>query len=330
MSPRQPSVSSHDLNPTPGHMTQHDGEPIDEPPRKLADVTALCRGVSPLLLGRSIGSGGARLRVEPTQHRGGTVRGLVPLLVFAYVDGVQSTRLLTMRPGGRPVYLAAVMAGAIAPSASRLVELEQRLRVVCSHLDEPWATGLPGGCSVEVVDANFTGEIDLDVRSWVDQARRDVERAVVARAVAKADTGWVIVDGALRDIALPADSMVVGVVKSHDTQYLTDEHLHLYSLAEGEMSAAFILPAARRGQLARATCYLRQWSADGQPWTHGLVRVEVPAERIDDLPRAAATVLAGRQRPGVGDPRWDCQQEWVFMLETVLHQLMPHPLRAAA
>jgi hypothetical protein len=94
-------------------------------------------------------------------------------------------------------------------------------------------------------------------------------------------------------------------VKSCEQQDLTDEHMQVHPLDEGEISAPFRLPAQRRGQLPRTSCYLRQRDAAHQRWTFGLVRVEVPATHADLLPRAAVTVLAGRQRRDVGDPRWD-------------------------
>lgn len=299
------------------------------------DVQALCRGVRPLLLDRGPGTGGARLRVEPTSQGGGCVKGLPLLPIACFVDGVQAVRLLTTRADRRPVYLATVAAGAIDPHVDRIADVRQQLTVLCSHRDEAWARGLPGGCDVEAVDANHAAEIDLDVRAWVDRTRRDLEQQVLDRVLSSAaGKRWVVLDGSLGDLtADPAGGrapLVVGVVKTCEEQYLTDEHLSVHLLAEGETSRAFVLPAARRGQLDRITCYLRQYDATHQPWTFGLVRIELPAEHREHLAQAAATVLAGRQHRGVGDARWDRQQQWIARLETALHAGFPYPLRAAA
>jgi len=301
---------------------------------RCVDVQALCRGVKPLLLDRSIGTGSARLRVEPTAQSGGCVNELPLLPIACFVDGIQVVRLLTMRADRRPVYLATVAAGAIDPHADRVVDAGFRLVVLCSHRDEVWARSLPGGCDVEVVDANHDAEIDLDVRAWVDRTRRDLEQQVLNRALSLAKDQWIVLDGSLRDVARDGASgdapQVIGVVKTCEEQYLTDEHLSVHTLAEAHTSRAFVLPAARRGQCDRISCYLRQYDATHQPWTFGLVRIELPVEHSEQLTRAAATVLAGRQHRGVGDARWDRQQQWIARLETALHAHVPYPLRAAA
>jgi hypothetical protein len=65
-----------------------------------------------------------------------------------------------------------------------------------------------------------------------------------------------VLDGSLRDLD-PATvghaPQVIGAVKTCNTQYLMDEHLHVHDLPEGAISPAFRLPAEHRSQLDRVS-----------------------------------------------------------------------------
>lgn len=295
------------------------------------DLRAMCAAIRPLLLDRSVTAAPPRLRVEPLSGRGGPLT-VAPLPVTGYIDGVQATRLLTVRAGDRPVYLVGVAAGLMDPEVRRVRLGRWRIALVCSYLDEAWAHALPAPpCEVVSLEQKHPDGLDLEVGRWVDAARRSVEQQVVAESVVEEQPGrWTVVDGSLAGVVTTRATSaprLIGVVKSCGRQYLNDEHLTVHPLREGEVSAPFLLPGERRGQLDRASCYLCQRDRAHRPWTFGLVRVEVPAEHAAALPAAAATVLAGRQASG-GDARWDRQQAWVARLEDALHSSLPYPLRA--
>lgn len=294
------------------------------------DLRAMCRSVSPLLLNEGLTALPPRLRVEPLPGRRGRVaREMLPLR--GYVDGVQSTRLLTVRDGDRPVYLAAVAAGLMDPSAGVVRYARWRVALLCSYLDREWAEALPDmPCEIELLDGHFRDDIDLRAQAWVDQARRGAEEQTVHEAVAEGPDAWTVLDGSLAGLSslgsLGDIPQVVGLAKTCERQYLTDEHLSVHDLLEGELSRPFLLPAQQRGQLDRASCYLRQRDRGHRPWTFGLVRLEVPAAHAALLPEAGATVMAGRQAPGRGDSRWDRHQAGIARLESALHASLPYPL----
>jgi hypothetical protein len=292
------------------------------------DLRALCRAVHPLVLAGGISTASSRRRVEPLGFATRDLVGFTPLPVHGYVDGIQATRLLTWRPAGRPVYLAAVAAGVMATASNRISGFKHRLVLMCSYLDASWAGSLPGHCPVVLLAAHHGGGIDQDAARWVDTARRDCERAALISSLEQT-LDWTVLDGSLRDLD-PATvghaPQVIGAVKTCNTQYLMDEHLHVHDLPEGAISPAFRLPAEHRSQLDRVSCYLRQRDATGRAWTHGLVRVELPTAHADLLPLAAAALLAGRQPAGTGDPRWDRQQLGVALLERGLRARLPHLL----
>lgn len=302
-----------------------------QPVTSSVDLKALCRAVTPLLLAGGPGTAPPRRRVEPLPIASRSIDGEVPLPVACYIDGVQAIRLLTVR-GDRPVYLAWVAAGAIDPSKRKVVEASEHLALLCSHLDVDWAQTLPGNCPVVPLDDHLREDIDRSARAWMDATRRDAEQALAKLAVSSPTDAWTVLDGSLADLSgaaihVPPDGLhLVGVVKTTATQYLTDEHLRVHNLPEGWISDAFKLPARRRGDLDRASCYLRQRDAGPLAWEHGLVRIEVPARHAQLLPRAAATALAGRQHRGTSDPRWDRHQFWIARLESALRERAPHPL----
>lgn len=293
------------------------------------NLRTMLRAVQPLLLTGGLSPMPPRRQVELLDLPSGDITREQPLLVHGHIDGIQATRLLTWRPGHRPAYLAAVAAGLLTVGGRRISGVRSQLALLCSHRDAAWATSLPGGCPVVLLDALLPDGLERDAARWVDTSRRGCEHAVLTGALADTED-WVVLDGSLRDLddTVVGDApRVIGAVKTMVSQYLMDEHLLVHDLPEGAVSPAFLLPAERNGRIERASCYLRQRDATGQPWTHGLVRVEVPAAHAALLPNAARALLAGRQTAGNGDSRWDRQQLGVAILERGLRALLPHPLQ---
>ena len=279
---------------------------------------------------RSIGTGTPRRRIEPLPTiAAGPIQDTDPLPIACYVDGIQSARLLTMREG-RPLYLVYVAAGALGAGSGALEDIVSAFRLLVSWRDEEFAAALPGGVPVLAVDDEETVDIDLTARSWIDTTRRAAEAAVTSEALHRAAAGtWVLLDGSLPAVppsGAPDDLRLMSVVKTvTETQYLLDETTDLPT-DEGHISPSFLLPGRRRGEIGRASTYLRQRFRPYEDWSFGLVRLELPAQHAGLLPCAAAAAFAGRQRVQ-GDSRWERQQAGVALLERSLRSVAPPLIR---
>lgn len=247
-----------------------------------------------------------------------------PLPLYAAVDGVQASTLLTYR-SHRSVHLMWTAAGALGPPTSaergwQLRGIRQDIAIVCSHLEEGWARGLPGGVRVAVLEESYDQQLRPAAAAWLDARRQELEREVLAGLKVPGEQ-WVLVDGSLAH--LPPAPRRVGVVKTAGTQWLTDEETELFGLAPGWLSRRFRIESTRRGEAARASAYARLHDAQHHQWGHGLIRLEVLPEDADALPAAAALALAHRQGPGSGDARWDRHLWPVAHTEFVLGAFRP-------
>lgn len=117
--------------------------------------------------------------------------------------------------------------------------------------------------------------------------------------------GWLLVDGSLQSDY--GEANVVGVTKSHGTQYLTwDEQRVVLSMKIGERSGAFI-PLVHGRRRPVYSWYLRMHPSEGKDPYFGLIRVEAPRSAralamIDDISR---WILAERAPLSLPDSRWD-------------------------
>ncbi len=149
----------------------------------------------------------------------------------------------------------------------------------------------------------------LDVRRAVQVIhgrRSELERAVAGEFRARFSDAWIVLDGGLRGYEdFPGNDRLLGVIKSHETQYL----------AGADLNVALTLPAEHRttvferrsGDAGVHSWYLRLWDWEGHDLLYGLLRLErqpvhdisAEADRVSGWILAERVPLAGRSR------RWD-------------------------
>ena len=137
----------------------------------------------------------------------------------------------------------------------------------------------------------------------IERAREAVEHAAAEQFVSRYPEFLLVVDGAVGDYR--PTGQVVGVAKSHETQYLSGPDLEVaLTLPYGARTSVF----ARTGAGGRKvhTWYLRLWPWEGEDLLYGLVRVERNAglEKVDadDL---SGWLLSERTPLSSPDGRWD-------------------------
>lgn len=149
--------------------------------------------------------------------------------------------------------------------------------------------------------------LDLQrVAEVVERRRRHAEREVIHAFRRRHADAWVVVDGGIRDLDRDAeDRRLVGLIKSHETQFLAGADLECaLTLGEGERTSVF----ARRGGGGEPvyTWYLRLWDWSGRDILYGLVRLERPPrpDLVDEADAISRWMLAERA-PLSRDDRWD-------------------------
>lgn len=143
----------------------------------------------------------------------------------------------------------------------------------------------------------------------VKQDREVLERELATR-FCQASAGTLYVDG-----PYPASELVhewpnvIGVVKSHQTIYASDDLAVVFGLQEGERSSVFAVESRHRQTVA--SWYLRLRSTEGRGPFWGLVRVEVPLWLVEQhgvsevADERSAWVFAERAPAALPDGRWD-------------------------
>lgn len=239
-----------------------------------------------------------------------------PVEVLGVIDGIQPpSRALCWREG-RPIGFLYVAAGCLGLTERRMLFHEERLLLVVSHLDAHWVRSISQGVPVVILPERFPAELAAAITELHRRLRHRLERDVLEAA--RGPDHLVVVDGHLRDVS-PHGGPVVGVVKSHAAQYVSDER-DLVALPAGQLSAAFLLPALRDGEADRWSAYLRLHPAGEAEWTHGLVRLEATdGELLDGV---AAWCLCNRQPPNT-DPRWPVHLDAIAACEQHLRSRIP-------
>jgi len=137
-------------------------------------------------------------------------------------------------------------------------------------------------------------------------------------------TGWLLVDGSLTVSSATTGDAMVGVVKSHTTQYFSgaDQDV-VFTLEPGHRTSVF--RPLSRSYTPVFSWYVRLRANTRRELTYGLVRVEVPAEErllghIDEL---SCWLLAEIRPPALPDPRWDRLLYPVWDCEQYLKALAP-------
>lgn len=256
-----------------------------------------------------------RRQVRLTGRRAGPVTA-APAAVFGVIDGIQPpARVLAWR-AGRPVGLVYVAAGCLGLSDGRPAAYEERLLIVASDLDQPWADSVAAGVPVVTLEQRLPADLVAAINDLHRALRHRLERDVLVQV--RAPERVIVVDGALHGIPAGAGP-VAGVVKSHAAQYLTDER-EITALPAGHLSSVFELPAATAAATTRWSAYLRLHPAADTEWTHGLVRLE--ADHADLLEPVAAWALTNRQTPGP-DRRWAVHLADIAACERSLRSRIP-------
>jgi hypothetical protein len=234
--------------------------------------------------------------------------------VAAFLDGIQRYGVAG-RLGLVPVVRAHVAAAALARLDGDLIArelaeeefvvapLDRLPGVALRHLEEvgvPLLNSAAGDRPHPIVDVYLAARI-------VESRREAVELEVGRRYLESSGQGWLVVDGSLSGYDESDDvSRLLGVVKSHETQFLDGADLGTaLTLPSGFRTTVF---ARRVGGRRRVyTWYLRLWPSEGHDLLYGLVRLERPAfdsvlEEVDDLSR---WILSERAPLSAPDERWD-------------------------
>lgn len=255
------------------------------------------------------------LETDPVPVRG------EPLPVDGFVDGIQNA-LVVAHHGHRPVHVAYTAAGASGPGprGPRLSGLVEQLAIICSSADRGWVDEInPVANPLPVTELDVTSppEVGRAAALELGSARDGAERQLVTQMLADG-VDRLVVDGALA--GRPADSRLVGVVKTTRTRYLPDEKV-LWGLPAGWRSPVFLLPPSGGCRVDRYSCYVRLHDASRAPWDFGLIRLETfDAELLDSL---AVLAFAERQFARSRDGRWDRHLESVAVCEKLLKARKP-------
>jgi hypothetical protein len=150
-------------------------------------------------------------------------------------------------------------------------------------------------------------DVQLAARA-VERRREELETAVASALLASEPECWLVVDGALGGLAhmLDAGPRVLGLIKSHETQFLDGPDLEIaVTLQEGHRSSVFARRLGKRGQVY--TWYLRLWPWEEHELLHGLVRIERPATEaaLTEATAVSRWLLAERAPLSAPDGRWD-------------------------
>jgi hypothetical protein len=146
-------------------------------------------------------------------------------------------------------------------------------------------------------------------KNKIGVVRADIESEITSRWLSdfQGRDEWLLVDGSLSGDYYKYDSPnIVGVVKSHQTQYfLWEDQQKILNLKAGERSGIFIPKGRNRPDVY--SWYLRIRPNDGRDVYFGLVRVEAAkCERtLDMADEISGWLLAERSPLSMPDARWD-------------------------
>jgi hypothetical protein len=236
-----------------------------------------------------------------------------PFTYFA--DGIQRSWLLFYEDY-LPVYYGYVAAVVrqrqqrlMASWCHRAVESLFLPRALCSQetLDTLAAYGIPlvdtGAIAApEELQPNALREA---ARAAITEARQNLEFQLATDWIARGDAQeWLVLDGSLTiGAAMAAHPRMLGLVKSHNTQYFRfPEQEVVLNLRLGERSAAFVPPGRHRV----CSWYVRLHQGSGEDLYFGLVRVEAAlpfdTERVNRISR---WIMTERRPLSLPDSRWD-------------------------
>lgn len=231
----------------------------------------------------------------------------------AFADGVQRFTVEAWL-GVTPVVRASVGAAVLVREAGQLrpaVEDHEEFVVAPLGLLPDVVRGELERLDFPVYDAAAADRqhpmVDLRTAAlYVEKRRAAAERTVVRAFRRQYPRTWLVIDGALRGFEfLGDDPHVIGLIKSHETQFL----------AGVDLNAALTLPAEHRTTVFRRhgsegdpvfSWYLRLWEWHGRDLLHGLIRLERPTVDavLEEVDEVSAWMLSERA-PVADDQRWD-------------------------
>ena len=147
-------------------------------------------------------------------------------------------------------------------------------RLTSRQQDELESAGLPIHDCSESERSHPILDVQLAARV-VEECREALEQQVALRYLARSPADWLVVDGSLAGLgeSLGEQARVVGVIKSHETQFLDGHDLDVaLTLPAGHRTSVFSRSVGRRTTVY--TWYLRLWPWEEHELLHGLVRVE--------------------------------------------------------
>jgi hypothetical protein len=241
---------------------------------------------------------------------GGMAEATLPA---AFMDGIQRYAVAG-RFGLIPVIRAYVAAAVLARYDEELraegCREEESVIAPLSRLPdrairELEDTGMPlhdsgGERTHPIVDVLLAGHV-------VERRREELELRVAREYLRRTSSGWLVVDGSTVAMAtLAGAARILGVVKSHETQYLDGADLwQALTLPMGHRTSVFARLGAERSMTR--TWYLRLWPWEGRDLLHGLIRLErVAAEStLAEASEVSRWILAERAPLSAPDGRWD-------------------------
>jgi len=233
-----------------------------------------------------------------------------------FMDGMQ-------RPRG-PIYINApvpIIYGYVA-AAVRVRGADRRMRTLAGYHEVDEALYFPRRLAerhgLEISGVRYVDTADDETvehplalvqaaHDKISTIRGRLESALASRWVAEnRGDDWLLVDGGLAS-DYGESGNIVGVTKSHGTQYLTwDEQRVVLDLRVGERSAAFV-PRPKSGPRPVYSWYLRMHPSEGRDPYFGLIRVEAPrsARALGMIDEISRWLLAERAPLSLPDSRWD-------------------------
>lgn len=286
--------------------------------------------------GTDIGRAGPPIAVPfgtATSVEGSSVRPVVvaepymPVADAAFVDGIQRMTIEGW-VGVVPVVRAFTSAAVLWRNERELTpvhyEAEEFLVASVDSLPAPVVTRLRG-LEMALQDSGQPERAHpmMDLRraaEIVEQRRRGLERKVVRQFRQEHPSEWVVIDGGLRGYgSMPGRDRFLGVIKSHETQFLAGVDLEAaLTLAAGERTTIFE-PGGVEGEPVHSW-YLRLWDWAGHDILHGLLRLErMPGPGVlEEVTDVSRWILAERAPVAAQDRRWDRLLYPVHAVETYL------------
>ncbi len=246
---------------------------------------------------------------------------------MAFLDGIQRFAVVA-RIGVTPVVAGYVAAAILARRERRLEVIDQaaeeflvapRSRLGADHWEVLANVGLP------IVDCALPERAHpfVDERSAalvVERHRARLEGTLARRHCGCDDAEWLVVDGSIAGLGFAErDVRVLGLIKSHETQFLDGEDLQVaLTMPVGHRSSVFQRIFDDDG--AVYTWYLRLWAWEAESLLHGLVRVERPpvAAAVRTASDVSRWLMAERAPLSAPDNRWDRLCYPIRQVETYL------------